>query len=42
LSYMTTSYKGVGGATIYERASKLDKGQATHFTKVIEDELKKL
>jgi len=42
LSYMTTSYKGVEGATIYERASKLDKGQAIHFSKVIEDELKKL
>lgn len=42
LGYMRVSYKGVEGDTVKEIASKLDKGQAAHFVKVIQDELDKL
>ncbi len=41
LSYMRSSYKGVAGDTYYEIASKLDKGEAKHFTNVIQDALAK-
>ena len=41
LGYMRSSYKGVEGDTIYEIASNLDQGAATHFTKVIQDALDK-
>ena len=41
LGYMRLIYKGLEGDTIYEIASKLDKGMATHFTKVIQDALDK-
>jgi len=41
LTYMRLSYKGVEGDTVAEIASKLDKGMAKHFTKVIQDALDK-
>lgn len=41
LSYMRLAYKGVEGNTVFEIASKLDKGKAAHFTKTIQDALDK-
>ena len=41
LGYMRSIYKKIEGDTIYEIASKLDKGMAKHFTNVIQDALDK-
>lgn len=41
LGYMRSSYKGVEGDSVSEIASNLDKGQATHFARVIQDALDK-
>ncbi len=41
LSYMRSAYKNIEGKDYIEVASKLDKGMATHFTKVIQDALEK-
>ena len=41
LGYMRLAYKGVEGNTVFEIASKLDKGKAAHFTKTVQDALDK-
>jgi len=41
LGYMRASYKGVEGDTLYEIASNLNKGQAAHLAKAIQEALDK-